>query len=54
MIDDQQIQESIDAINSFNQLDDSLRDKLLNGVKCLVFLQDLANSKDKPIKNQQE
>lgn len=43
---DEKKQETHKAVEIFNRLDDNLRDKLLNGVKCLVFLQDLADVKD--------
>lgn len=46
MDNDRELQESRDAVKAFNSLDEKLRDKLLNGVKFLAFLQDLADISD--------
>ena len=42
MTEEKQSEETRNAADIFNRLDDRLRDKFLNGVKCLLFLQDLA------------
>jgi len=46
MDNDRELQESRDAVKAFNSLDEKLRDKLLNGIKFLAFLQDLADISD--------
>lgn len=46
MDNDRELQESRDAVKAFNSLDEKLRDKLLNGIKVLAFLQDLADISD--------
>lgn len=42
----QEIRKEKDLLDNFNELPESLQDKLLNGVKCLAFLHDLADAKD--------
>lgn len=46
MVKEQQLQQSRELLNIYNRLDKEVQDKLINGVKCLVFLQDLADIKD--------
>lgn len=38
------ITRATDILNSFNQLDEDTQDKILNGVKCLAFLHNLADT----------
>lgn len=47
---DMDIRQTREAVDIFNNLNDKLRDKLLIGIKCLLFLQNLAdnNDDDKP------
>lgn len=48
---EQELQQSRDLLDSYNKLDEKTQDKLINGVKCLALLQDLANTEkdnDKP------
>lgn len=42
MTAEMQLQEAREAVTAFNKLDKTFRDKLLVGIKCLVFLQGLA------------
>ena len=35
-----------DLLDNFNRIDETTQDKLLNGIKCLAFLQNLASIKD--------
>ena len=35
-----------DLLDNFNRIDETTQDKLLNGIKCLAFLQNLADIKD--------
>ena len=46
MCEDKTLQQSRDALQAFNKLDEKIRDKILNGVKCLAFLQDLSDIED--------
>lgn len=40
------IQQTRETVDIFNTLDENVRDKLLNGIKCLLFLQNLADTND--------
>ena len=46
MANDQDTKQARDLLKNFNSLDEAVKDKLLNGVKCLAFLQDLVDVKD--------
>lgn len=46
MDEEKTLQQSREALQAFNRIDEKIRDKILNGVKCLAFLQDLADIKD--------
>lgn len=48
MTTEQHFQRAKAILDNFNQLDETLQDKLLNGVKCLAFLQRLAETKEDP------
>lgn len=46
MTREQERRQAKDLVDDFNRLDEKVQDKLLNGVKCLAFLYDLANTKN--------
>lgn len=43
---EQEIQQSRDLLDNFNQLDNETRGKLVNGVEWLAFLQNMAATSD--------
>lgn len=46
MTNEQSATQTEHLIDNFNRLDEKIQDKLLNGVKCLAFLHDLADTND--------
>ncbi len=43
-MDTQKADQAKDLLKNFNRVDESVQDKLLNGVKCLAFLYDLKDT----------
>ena len=43
---EQELQQTRELIDNFNQLSDETRDKLANGVEWLAFLQNMASTPD--------
>ncbi|MBR4382393.1 MAG: hypothetical protein IKP64_02425 [Selenomonadaceae bacterium] len=43
---EQELQQSRELVDNFNQLDDETRSKLANGVEWLAFLQNMASTPD--------
>ena len=43
---EQELQQTRDLVDNFNQLSDETRDKLANGVEWLAFLQNMASTPD--------
>lgn len=42
----QKIDRAKEILDNFNRVDESVQDKLINGVKCLAFLYDLSETND--------